>query len=799
VNEDASTGASDLAARSCEDAHAFHREGRLREAEARYRAALESDPGHTGAALGLAYLLNRQGRPGEAVVMLRRALAQAPHADLYDTLGQALAALQRLDDALAAWRAAAALDPLHVAARNNLGSLLLTLHRPADAEAAFREALALAAGDAALRNNLGNALAAQGRHAEAVTHYEAAVVLAPDLAEAHNNLGLARQALGEPERALASFERARMLRPDYAMAHGNAGAALAALGRHADALAAFRRVVELAPQAAEAHNEIGNALAALGRYRDALPAFRQALALNPALAEAHNNLANALAALDQHAEAVPHYRQALALQPAFAEACSNLGVALAALGNGEEAIAQCSRSVALAPDDSKLRVNFASALVKLKRHEEALQHFDAAIALSPDDAHAHHDHGVALEALNRSAEALASFERALAIAPDFADARNSLGQSLTTLGRLAAGRQAFARAAELAPRRADFHRNLALATPTRVGDAHLAAMEDLLRDIDSLEARQQLELHFALGKAYADLGDHARAFAHWRDGNALKRGLLAYPEAEMLAWFERIRAVFTSELMRARQGAGDPSEVPIFIVGMPRSGTTLVEQVLASHPQVFGAGELHNFGRAITDLGGTQAAEAYPDIVPAWTPAQLGRLGARYMDELRAMAPDAPRITDKLPANFQYVGLIHLALPRARIVHVGRDPVDTCVSCFSKLFAVDNLPFSYDLGELGRYYRAYATLMQHWRAVLPPGTMLELQYEDLVADFEPQARRLLAHCGLDWDPRCLAFHELDRPVRTASAAQVRQPLYAGSVARHQNYGGMLRPLMEALR
>jgi hypothetical protein len=243
--------------------------------------------------------------------------------------------------------------------------------------------------------------------------------------------------------------------------------------------------------------------------------------------------------------------------------------------------------------------------------------------------------------------------------------------------------------------------------------------------------------------------------------------------------------------MRERAGQGDPSPVPVFILGMPRSGTTLVEQMLASHPQVHGAGELSDFTAAVAGLDG-------PDGVPADIGgAELRRIGARYVARVRPLAPGALRITDKMPANFRFAGLIHLALPNARIIHLRRDPVDTCLSCFSILFGGDQ-PHTYDLGELGRYYRAYQRLMEHWRAVLPLGVMLEVQYEALVGDFEPQARRIVAHCGLEWDDACLDFYKTQRPVHTASAVQVRRPVYQTSVGRWRPPEDLLRPLLDAL-
>jgi hypothetical protein len=259
----------------------------------------------------------------------------------------------------------------------------------------------------------------------------------------------------------------------------------------------------------------------------------------------------------------------------------------------------------------------------------------------------------------------------------------------------------------------------------------------------------------------------------------------------VLATLERTRALFSAEVMRARAGCGDPSEVPVFIFGMPRSGTTLVEQILASHPRVHGAGELSEFETAVAGLAGP--AGPPPDIGAA----ELRRIGADYLARVVPLAPGAARITDKMPVNFRFAGLIHLALPNARLIHVRRDPVDTCLSCFSILFGGDQ-PHTYDLAELGRYYRAYDRLMQHWRKVLPPGVMLEVQYEALVQDFETQARRILAHCALEWDEACREFYHTRRPIHTASSVQVRQPIYRSSIGRNRPPKEMLAPLLEAL-
>jgi hypothetical protein len=244
--------------------------------------------------------------------------------------------------------------------------------------------------------------------------------------------------------------------------------------------------------------------------------------------------------------------------------------------------------------------------------------------------------------------------------------------------------------------------------------------------------------------------------------------------------------------MLDKRGLGDPSSVPVFIVGMPRSGTTLIEQILASHPRVFGAGELMNLTRTVATL--SRRAPFLGAILAMGAP-ELRELGAHYVTEVRQLAPEADRIIDKMPANFRLVGLIHLALPNARIIHARRDPLDTCFSCFSQLFSGDQ-PFSYDLAELGRYYSAYEMLMQHWRRVLPRGVMLEVNYEDVIGDLEGEARRIVSHCGLEWDDACLSFHQTERPVR--STFQVRQPIYRNSVGRWRLYERHLGPLIGAL-
>jgi tetratricopeptide (TPR) repeat protein len=529
-------------------------------------------------------------------------------------------------------------------------------------------------------------------------------------------------------------------------------------------------------------------------YEEAIVHCRRAIAIKPDFAEAHNNLGMAVAALKRLDESIPHYLRALEIRPGFAEVHNNLGNAFAALKRRDEAITHYRRALEIKPDFFEVHNNLGNALSVLGRHADAVQHLRRALEIKPDFAEALGNLAIALTALNRHDEAAGWYERSLEVAPDIADLHAGYGNQLMILGRLDEARREVEQAIALAPGRAEFYRSLSTMKRFGSDDPQLAAMQVLADDSGTLSDDERMHLHFGLAKAHADIGLHDSAFRHLEAANGLKRHQISYDEAAALGQFERIAAVFTPELLRRLAGCGDPSALPVFIVGMPRSGTTLVEQVLASHPSVFGAGEIGDLEAA---MAGSDGGSWFPERIVSMSGEQVRRIGVNYGERIAALAPSAQRITDKLLMNFRFIGLIHLALPKARIIHVQRNPVDTCLSCFFRLFGGE-LPFAYDLAELGRYYRAYTRLMAHWRAVLPEGAMVEVQYEDLVTDFAAQARRLVAYCGLEWDERCASFHETRRPVTTSSATQVRQPIYRSSIDQWRPYGHRLGPLLDAL-
>jgi tetratricopeptide (TPR) repeat protein len=376
---------------------------------------------------------------------------------------------------------------------------------------------------------------------------------------------------------------------------------------------------------------------------------------------------------------------------------------------------------------------------------------------------------------------VAHYERVLAVHPDNFEAHNSLGKVCRDQGKFDDAAAHFRQAIAIRPDYAEAHLSLAEIKTFQYGDADLTGLE-------ALAGRESPSIQFALAKAFEDCGDYARAFEHMRKGNDLKRRQIDYDEPGAGKIFERIRTVFNSSLFDRFQGEGDPSPVPIFVLGMPRSGSTLIEQMLASHPAIHGAGELEDLKVAVSGLSERDTA---------LDGATLRRIAQSYLARLPAIADGKVRIVDKMPANFLNIGLIRLILPNARIIHTVRNPIDTCVSCYSKLFA-SGQDFSYDLAELGRYYRGYAELMTYWRSVLPPGAILDVSYEDVVDDFEGQARRLIDYCGLPWDDRCLSFYKNSRPVNTASGVQVRKPVFRSSLQRWRSYESDLGPLLSAL-
>ncbi len=471
------------------------------------------------------------------------------------------------------------------------------------------------------------------------------------------------------------------------------------------------------------------------------------------------------------------------------------------MGRLDQARKAGEQAAQLAPDSVDAHYNLGLVHSDAGNHALAIASYRRALELDPRHNRSWNNLGTTLEQSGDQAGALHAYQQAVLCDPGHIEARNNVGAILSAEGALDEAREAFNAAIALRPDFVEAHYNLSSLKKYTPDDPHLAMLRRCHERRHRLTEDARIRCNFALGKALDDIGDFDAAFAAYDEGNSLQHALCLFDEARADAMLAEIMQVFDERFFAERKdwrGTADPQRTPIFIVGMPRSGTTLLEQILSSHTSVHGAGELSELHDCI--VSATKAGPDHPFAagVTHLSEADLKRLGDDYLQRVWQLSPDSRFITDKMPANFFYLGLIHLALPNARIIHAMRDPMDSCFSCYSRLFN-ETMEFTYDQGALGRYYARYMTLMRHWHAVLPKGTILDLPYEDMVADVEGQARRVLEFVGLPWEPKCLEFYDNQRQVKTASVAQVRRPIYQSSIARWKHFARHLRPLYELVK
>ena len=540
----------------------------------------------------------------------------------------------------------------------------------------------------------------------------------------------------------------------------------------------------------------GVAQQAAGEFVAAEASYRRVLAAVPGWADAWNNLGGVRLEQGDVNQAVASYQQAIACHPNHVLAHCNLGKALHRFGDVPRAIALFQRAIELDPSCAQAHLGLGNIDLEKLNLTLAAQHFTAAVKAAPDLADAHNNLGIVYKLLHDMNAAEASHRRAITLQPGVADFHNNLGLVLEDKGDFEQAIRSFREAIALQPAEVQGRFNLSQLKRFTSEDADLLSLKKLVTNAASLTPDKAALLHFALAKAMDDLGQDAKAFDELVTANRLKRSGVTYSHDEIRDQFARIQSVFDSQLFDRHRGDVNQTPSPIFVLGMPRSGSTLVEQILASHPQIHGAGELLSFSQTVKnfDHGRGGSTGRYPNFISRLTKNDLSKLATAYLATLPQIPDGKSKVVDKMPGNFIYVGLIHLIFPNARIIHTVRCPVDTCFSCYSKHFAA-GAQYSYELVELGGYYRLYAQLMDHWRKVLPTGVMLDQSYEALVDDLEGQARRLVDHCGLQWDPVCLKFHNNTRPVATISKMSVRQPIYRSSIGRWKRFAHRLGPLL----
>lgn len=533
---------------------------------------------------------------------------------------------------------------------------------------------------------------------------------------------------------------------------------------------------------------LGAVLGQTGRNSEAVKANQTAVTLSPQDAQAHNNLGITLQELSRFEEAATSYAKAISLKPDYAEAYYNLGIALQTLGRLEEAELSYTKAISLQANSAEAYSNLGVTLQKLGRLEEAESSYTKAISIQPNYAEAHYNLGIMLQELGRLDEAKTAYERVISLKPEHADTHSALGTTLQKLDKFNQAVESYKQAISLKPEQAETHRYLTSIKKFEFQDQQYFKMLELYRS-DSISDEQRCHINFGLAKACEDLGDFEQAFAHYIEGNATRKKLLKYDLNREIEIFHQIKS--NSRCIRQSSLESDNlvgNLIPVFIVGMPRSGTTLVEQIISSHPSVSAAGELPfiaEFGELI--CRGASKINSYA----------LQGFREKYLNKLQTMAKGKLIVTDKMPQNFRLLGLIAAAFPEAKIVHVKRNAAAVCWANYTQYFPSKNLGYCYALNDVIDYYKMYTNLMEFWKQSLDE-RIYDLDYELLMVNQGSETQKLIGHLGLDWDKKCLSPQDNKRSVATASSIQVRKKVYQGSSEKWKKYKPFLDGALDGL-
>ncbi len=613
--------------------------------------------------------------------------------------------------------------------------------------------------DGNLRCLLGAALNKQRKFEESEAELRAVVNQFPEFSKAHQELARSLMGQGRPKLAVDSLQQAVSLNPDSSAAHFRLGAALSRIGDEKAADAAMQRSFELRPDKKELVDAIEHQRA--GRQKQAEIIYRGILTRDP------NNV------------------DALRLMAAVAKE----------LSHARDAAVFLRRAVKIAPDFFAAWTDLAVVLLELEEFEEGLEVVKWAIWLEPKLAHPQMLLGNVFTKAGRYEDAATAFREGLEKQSDHGGCLAGLGHVLKTIGKQDEAIRTYRDCISTHPAFGEAYWSMANLKTFRFDDQEVATMEGHI-DNENLTEETRINMIFSLGKAYEDREDYDRAFEHYERGSAMRRANEFYDPVQTESIHDRIIGQFTKELVAKSAGQGDPDPAPIFIVGLPRSGSTLIEQILASHSQAEGTHELPDLGRVIRTINQHAQGTRYPEAVEQLGAEQLKKLGRQYLKSTERHRTGKPFFTDKMPNNFPTIGLQKLILPNAKVINAVRHPLDSCMGSYKQLF-FNSQSFTYDLVELGEYYLQYQRMIDHWHEVLR-GHVLDVQYEDMVTDTEVQIRRLLKYCGLPWEDECLKFYETDRPVNTASSEQVRKPIYTTSIDSWRKFEKHLEPLIEVL-
>lgn len=629
---------------------------------------------------------------------------------------------------------------------------------------------------------------------------EQAIQNNPNVALFHSNLGEMHRQLQAIHLSIQYGQSAIALDPNSALAFSNLGIAYYDAKQYEQAENCHHRALAINPKASCSLNNMGSIYTVYKQPQKALEFYLAAIATSPYFIEPLNNVGALCLQQQDYQQAWEYLNKAILLAPNYADAHCNLGLAYFGLEQNELALLHFEKALQLKPEYAEAYYGLAKVYLYQHHFSEAEQAIRKAITLNPQQvefyqflAEIYHEQG-------QNTQALLYLDQALVMDASISNLYLSKGQVLMEMDEISNAEEQFLKVAgELCKDNQILaYYGLVQLQKVRQNNVNLQNLLSLSQQLDPLSTNKWEYLHFALGKCYDDLGEWSTAFEHFTKGCQAKRRRIVYDSTEHIQFTHKLIHCFNEATIAQLQTYAHPSALPIFIVGMPRSGTTLVEQILSSHAQIFGAGELKYLHNMIQwPIKHLQTILHYPDNILHLTSEIAQTISNQYVTQLQRFAPNAKRITDKMPHNYIAIGVIHALFPNAKIIHVKRNPLDTCLSCYTKLFSQGQL-YSYELTELGQYYQCYERIMRHWRQVLPDHAWLEVEYEVLVTHLEKEAKRLIEFCDLSWDSNCLSFYQSKRQVRTASFLQVRQPLYTSSIERWRRYERELTPLLRVL-
>jgi len=633
-----------------------------------------------------------------------------------------------------------------------------------------------------------------GTSAKAEKCYRKIIKLKADYAPAHTSLAMLYHAQGKFLKSEPCYRIALKLDSSQAFVHFNFGIALQELGKQNESIAQYQQAIKLKSDYVKAYANLGYILRQQGKPDEAVNSYRQALQFAPRVADIHYNLGWALLDAGHVKEAEEHQRHAIELQPGYSDAWSGLGAVQFFNDDIENAQLSYQTAYKLQSDDVDILCGYSKVLSAQSRRNEAMQLINEALKLAPDSILVNISKAEIHIALGQLDESLSCCEHILKTSPKNVEA---ISVAAATCEKQGDAKRAYDYLLPLLKNEnCDVKVILTFAAISKSLGLENEAIEHMQRLLQSNIAMQTSlyrKLHFSLGKAFDSLKEYETAFKYFETGNNLKQGIF-----DISSFQQDINSqinVFSSGFSQYLPSASTHSDRPVFIIGMPRSGTSLMEQILSSHPLVTAAGELTNITHLAQSLPVTHNSDIYyADCLKNSNTQQLNQLAEAYLQHLHSLDPDARYITDKMPSNFMHLGLIQQLFPDARVIHCMRDPIDTCLSCYFQDFSGSH-PWIYDLRDTANVYLEYQRLMQHWKSVLNI-PILDIQYEELVSNQEAMSKQIIEFCKLDWNDACLQFHKNKRFAKTASYNQVRQPMYNKSVARWKNYEPHLQVLTD---